>query len=320
MTAAAGADIRSATWRALGTHADLLVTGDLEPARAAVEAVLADVDATYSRFRPDSELMEVNRRAGETVALSPLLARAIGAAIRAAQLTDGLCDPTIGQALLRIGYDDDFSVIAAGSGPISLHVERAPGWRTLAFDAGARTLRAPHGVTIDLGSTGKALAADLAAAAAVAAMDARGAGSGALVSLGGDLAIAGSVPADGWQVRIAEDSTLPPDAVVAGEPAEVVTIREGAIATSSTMVRRWRRGRVTVHHLIDPRTGLPARSPWRTVSVAAATCVDANAAATAALIRGDGGPDWLAGLGLASRFVDASARVVRAAGWPETAA
>jgi thiamine biosynthesis lipoprotein ApbE len=323
MPAAAHAEIRSATWRALGTHADLLVTGDLDRARAAVESVLADVDATYSRFRPDSELMELNRRAGETVALSPLLARAMGASIRAARLTDGLCDPTIGQALLRIGYDDDFRAIAVSGARIELRLERAPGWRTLRFDPEARTLRAPVGVSIDLGSTGKALAADLAAEAAVAAMDdangANGAGGGALVSLGGDLAIAGAVPADGWHVRIAEDSSLPPDAVVPGQPIEVVTIREGAIATSSTMVRHWRRGRVTVHHLIDPRTGLPARSPWRTVSVAAATCVDANAAATAALIRGEDGPAWLGRLGLASRFLRQSGRVVRVAAWPEAA-
>lgn len=305
--------MRSASWRALGTNADLLVTGgDLDIARTAVEATLGEIDATYSRFRSDSELMEVNRRAGETVPLSPLLARAIEAAIRAAQLTDGLCDPTIGQSLLRIGYDDDFSVIAAGSGPIEMKLERAPGWQTLRFDAEARTLRAPRGVIIDLGSTGKALASDLAAEAAVAAMG-RG---GALVSLGGDIAIAGRVPTDGWHIRIADDSSLPPTAVVAGEPAEVVRIREGAIATSSTMVRRWMRGRVTVHHLIDPRTGVPARSPWRTVSVAAATCTDANAAATAALIRGEDAPEWLASLGLAARFVRNSGHIERVGGWP----
>jgi Membrane-associated lipoprotein involved in thiamine biosynthesis len=313
MTVATDDDIRTVTWPALGTHADLVVTGELARARAAVEAVLGDVDRTYSRFRPDSELMELNRRAGETVALSPLLARAIGAAIRAAQVTDGLCDPTVGQALLRIGYDADFAVIAASSSPIELRLERAPGWRTLRFDPEARTLRAPRGVSIDLGSTGKALAADLAAEAAVAAMG----GGGALVSLGGDLAIAGVVPVDGWQVRIAEDSSIPPDAEIPGERTEAVTIRTGALATSSTTARQWRRGRVTVHHLIDPRTGLPAQSPWRTVSVAAASCVDANAAATAALIRGEDAPAWLDGLGLAARFVGVSGRIVRAGGWPE---
>lgn len=304
-----------ATWRALGTTAHLLVVdGDLGLARAAVETVLGDVDLAYSRFRPDSELMALNARAGETVALSPLLAQAIGAAIRAASLTDGLCDPTIGRALIRIGYDDDFAVIAARSEPIELRLERVPGWRTLRFDASARTVRAPRGVEIDLGSTGKALAVDLAAAAAVDAM-----GGGALVSLGGDIAIAGTVPAEGWDIRVADDSSTPPDAELPDEPSDVITIREGAIATSSTTVRWWRRGTITVHHLIDPRTGLPAQSPWRTVSVAAATCVDANAAATAALIRGDDAPAWLESLGLAARFVAVEGAVVRVGGWPEPA-
>lgn len=324
-----GAEIRSASWRALGTTVDLLVVdGDLEAARAAVEGVLADVDRACSRFRPDSELMALNRRAGETVELGPLLAEAIAAAIRAAQLTDGLCDPTIGRALHRIGYDDDFAVIAARTEPIKLRIERVPGWRTLAFDPDAGTIRAPRGVEIDLGSTGKALASDLAAAAAVEAMRGGsaaagnsaalgdGAPAGALVSIGGDIAIAGAVPPDGWAVRVTHDSTTPPAADVPGEDADVIEIHEGAVATSSTSVRWWRRGTITVHHLIDPRTGLPALSPWRTVSVVAATCVDANAAATAALIRGDDAPAWLESLGLAARFAAVDGSVVRVGGWP----
>ena len=88
------------------------------------------------------------------------------------------------------------------------------------------------------------------------------------------------------------------------------------MATSSTTVRTWRRASVVVHHIIDPRTGIPARSPWRTVSVTAATCVDANAAAPAALIRGDDGPAWLDGLGLAARLVSIAGAVVRVGGWP----
>ena len=295
-------------WRALGTHVDLLVhRGDARAARTAVEAILADVDRTYSRFRPDSELVALNARAGTTVTVSPLLARAIGASIQAAQQTDGLCDPTIGKALLRIGYDADFAAVATGTAPIELRMERVAGWQSLRFDPLARTFRAPAGVELDLGSTGKALAADLAAAAALEAMR-RG---GVLVSLGGDLAIAGDVPADGWPVLAADDSALPPS-----RDGEVVAIRGGAVATSSTTVRTWRRASVVVHHLIDPRTGVPARSPWRTVSVAAATCVDANAAATAGLIRGDDAPDWLAGLNLAARLVTLDGTVVRVGGWP----
>lgn len=307
-------DLAQATWRALGTDTHLLVVdGDLRRARTAVEAVLADVDRTYSRFRPDSELVDVNGHAGEIVALSPLLARAVGAAIRAASLTGGLCDPTVGRALIRIGYDGDFAVISRRSEPIELRLERVPGWRTLDFDASAGTLRAPQGVEIDLGSTGKALAADIAAAAAVEAMD----GGGALVSLGGDVSIAGATPADGWTVRAADDSAMRPGRAIPGRPSEVIAVRDGGVATSSTTVRSWRRATVVVHHLIDPRTGLPARSPWRTVSVAAGSCVDANAASTAALIRGDDAPGWLDELGLAARFVAADGTVVRVGGWPE---
>lgn len=308
------APILAAHWRALGTNVDLLVLdGDLDAATQAVETVLHDVDRTYSRFRIDSELMFLNRNAGQVVSMSPLLNEAIGAAIRAARLTDGLCDPTIGRALLRLGYDDDFAVIAARSEPIFLQLERVPGWRTLEHDADAATLRAPRGVELDLGSTGKALAADLAAAAAI---DAMGSG-GVLVSLGGDIAIAGTVPAEGWAIRVADDSGTVLDAVLPADLAEVIVIREGALATSSTTVRKWRRGAIEAHHIIDPRTGMPARSPWRTVTAVAATCVDANAAATAGLIRGDDAPRWLASIGLAARFVAAHGAVTRAGGWPK---
>lgn len=306
-----GDRVRSMAWRALGTNVDLLIVdADLAAARRAVDMVLEDVDRTYSRFRPDSELVAANARSGETIDLSPLLAHAIDAAIRAAELTDGLCDPTIGSALLRIGYDRDFAAVAAGTDPIELRLQRVPGWRTLRFDAERQTLRAPHGVIVDLGSTGKALAADLAAHAAFAAMG-RG---GVLVSIGGDLAVAGDVPSGGWRILAAEDSSAAPRRADANH--DVIAIADGAVATSSTTVRRWRRGIVEVHHLIDPRTGLPARSPWRTVSVVAGSCVDANAAATAALISGSGGPDWLEGLGLPGRFVDQDGRVLRVAGWP----
>jgi thiamine biosynthesis lipoprotein ApbE len=301
--------VSSASWRALGTHADLVVTGgDLNRARRAVEAVLAEVDRTYSRFRPDSELVRLNEQAGRTVSLSPLLARAIDVALRAAALTDGLCDPTVGRALHRIGYDGDFAGIAARSNPIVLRMERVPGWQVLRFDRARATLLAPPGVELDLGSTGKALAADLAVSAALSAMG----GGGVLVSLGGDLSTAGAVPDGGWRVLVAEDSAVPPDS-----GGEVIAIRDGAIATSSTTVRRWQRGDVSLHHLVDPRTGLPADGPWRTVSVVAATCVDANTAATAAMIAGGAGPAWIEGRGLAARFVGLDGEVLRVGGWPE---
>jgi FAD:protein FMN transferase len=250
----------------------------------------------------------LNAQAGKRVAVSQLLGDAIGVALRAASLTGGLCDPTVGTALRRIGYDDDFARILTRSDPIVLRLEPIAGWRTIRFDPERRHVLAPRGVELDLGSTGKAYAADLAVAAAVRAMG----GGGAVVSLGGDVAVAGEAPDGGWRVLAAEDSTLPPES-----PGEVIVIGSGGLATSSTTVRRWRRGGVDLHHLVDPRTGQPAESPWRTVSVIASTCTDANAAATAALIRGDSGPAWLDGLGLPGRFVGVDGTMRRAGGWPE---
>ena len=96
----------------------------------------------------------------------------------------------------------------------------------------------------------------------------------------------------------------------------MVQLHGGGLATSSTAVRRWRRGGDAYHHVLDPRTGLPAEPVWRTVTVTAASCVDANTASTAAIVRGRGAPGWLAELGLPSRLVDSAGTVHRVAGWP----
>jgi thiamine biosynthesis lipoprotein len=95
-----------------------------------------------------------------------------------------------------------------------------------------------------------------------------------------------------------------------------VTIRDGGLATSSTKVRAWSRGTARLHHIIEPATGLPADSRWRTVSVAAATCADANTASTAAIIRDDRAPGWLASHHLPARLVGHCGEVVTVAGWP----
>jgi len=296
------------TWRALGTGVHVLVTdGDIAAATAAVRAVLSEVDLAYSRFRPDSELSLINADGGRTRRISPLLADAIATSLRAAVVTDGRVDPTVGRAMRAVGYDDDFERIRSRTDPISIRLEPIPGWQAIQFDSRARTLGVPKGVEIDLGSIGKALASDLAAAAAREAMG----GGGVLVSLGGDIATAGDIPEGGWRILVAEDSDTPPDS-----DGEVIALHHGAIATSSTTVRTWRRGEIALHHLIDPLTGVPVDSPWRTASVVAATCVDANTAATAAIVRGASAPDWLAGFGLAARLVGTAGDVHRLGSWP----
>ncbi|HEY6016565.1 MAG TPA: FAD:protein FMN transferase, partial [Gaiellaceae bacterium] len=137
---------------------------------------------------------------------------------------------------------------------------------------------------------------------------------GVLVSLGGDVAVAGEPPAEGWPVLIADDHAAPLDS-----PGPVVSVATGGLATSGTTVRRWRAGEAELHHILDPRNGRPASTPWRTVSVAAATCADANAASTAALVLAEAAPAWLAERRLPARLVRADGAVTCVAGWPEAA-
>ena len=296
--AALGTTARVATWP----------PEDLDLALAAVDTELERLDQQASRFRDDSELSRVHREPGPVHQLSRGLAEAIRVALAAARWTGGLVDPTVGGALIALGYDRDFAAIGTDPAPaIGLgEPAPAPGWRSVKLDGTALGL--PAGVRLDLGATAKGLGSDRAAAAAYRACG-RG---GMLVSLGGDIAVAGQPPVGGWPVAVADSS----DGCMAGAQSQVVRLTTGALATSSVTGRRWQRDGRPVHHIVDPRTGWPAVGPWRTASVAAASCTAANAAATAALVAGPDAEAWLAGTGLPSRLVahDGTARPL--GGWP----
>jgi thiamine biosynthesis lipoprotein len=316
-------------WTALGMLVQLVVTParQLGPARELLEAELLALDLACSRFRADSELVAVGNVARGastpvTVNVSPLLAEAVAVSLRAAHLTDGDVDPTVGGALAELGYDRDFAELARGEAPTprepadaragapGVAVRVIPGWRSLRVDVDRQWLTVPAGVQLDLGATVKGWAADRAAARIAEVL-----GCGVLVSLGGDTAVAGAPPAGGWRIRVQDRTTLPGAAT--DGPSQVVTIRDGGLATSSTAARRWRRGGDVLHHILDPRTGRPAAPVWRTVSVAAASCADANTAATAAVIRGRQALPWLAGLGLPARLVAQDGAVHTVNAWPE---
>jgi thiamine biosynthesis lipoprotein ApbE len=301
----------TACWTSLGCLVHLTVTepGALDAARALLEADLAALDAACSRFRPDSELAQLDQADGRPVPVSPLLAEAVAVALRAAELTGGDVDPTVGEAIVAAGYDRDFTLIPADGPAVNLAVRAVPGWHQVRLDVGSRTLTMPAGVRLDLGATAKAWTADRAAARIAGTLD-----TGVLVGLGGDISVAGPAPDGGWRIRV-QDVTGHPDEDPCG-PATVVAITGGGLATSSTTARRWRRGGSVLHHILDPRTGLPPAPVWRTVSVTAATCADANTASTAAIIRGDAAPGWLARLRLPARLVADSGRVETVAGWP----
>jgi len=271
----------------------------------AVERTVAEFDQACSRFRDDSELSALNASSGTTVRVGPVLLEAVSAALRAARLTGGVVDPTVGRAMIAIGYDRDFAELE-GLVADSRALGSVPGWQTVSLDLEGRTIRTAPGVMLDLGATAKALAADRAAARAWEA-----AGSGVLVSFGGDLAIAGPAPADGWRVRVTDDHRAGVEA-----PGQSISLRSGGLATSSTFVRRWRTDSGVAHHLLDPSTGRPADGVWRTVSVAAASCLDANIASTAAIIRSEPAQAWLESLGLPARLVHIDGSVRHVAGWP----
>jgi thiamine biosynthesis lipoprotein len=298
-------------FQALGTYVELLVDGRpdaLGTAMRILRAELAEIDLACSRFRADSELLAVNTAAGRTVPVSPLFAEAVRAALVAAEQTGGDVDPMLGVALVAAGYDADYAALPA-DGPAARPAPPPAGaWRQVEVEDG--TVRIPAGTALDLGATAKALAVDRAASAIATET-----GAGVLVNVGGDLAAAGPVPPAGWPVRLTDD-TAREDVTTPGRTGPVVRMHGGGLATSSTAVRRWRRGGTAFHHVLDPRTGLPADPVWRTVTVTAATCVDANAASTAAIVRGRAALDWLAALGLPSRLVDAAGTVHRVAGWP----
>jgi thiamine biosynthesis lipoprotein len=303
----------SCSFPALGATAALVVTDPeaLADARALLERELEAIDLACSRFRPDSELTRLNAGSGSDVEVSALLLEALRVALRAAESSGGLVDPTVGKTMRLAGYDRPLTAVRARDGRLFVpSFMPAAGWRTVELSETRSTVRIPRGIELDLGATAKALAADRAARAAADAT-----GTGVLVSLGGDIAVAGAPPLGGWSIRIADDHAAPLDA-----PGPAVSIVSGGLASSGTSVRRWATAGGELHHIVDPRTGRPAASPWRTVTVAAASCVDANTSSTAAVVLGEDAPAWLDERRLPARLVRLDGSVVRVGLWPAEAA
>jgi len=296
------------SFRALGTTATVVVqdADAADTAQGMLAAELEAIDLACSRFRDDSELEMVHAKAGGPVEVSELLFEALSVAVDAAERTGGAVDPTIGNAIAALGYDADLEEVQArpptpprALGPVAgyLHVQLNPS---------TRSVRIPRGVRLDLGSTAKALAADRAAARI-----ANGIGSGTLVSLGGDVAVAGPAPMSGWAVGIAQESSTP-----AGLVDQVVAITHGGLASSATSVRAWTVGDRQVHHIVDPRTGDCVAPYWVLVSATGASCVQANLVTTAAIVWGEQALGKLAGFDQSLRLVRYDGRVFTVHGWP----
>ncbi len=262
----------------------------LGAALAVVAEEIATADRACSTFRGDSDISRVNAAAGRWVPVDAVFLEALEAALAMAEATAGLVDPTVGTATLAT---PDVRIRARNSDWRHVHIE-------------GHRVRIPAECQLDLGATAKAWCADRAASRA-----ARHVGVGVLVGLCGDIATAGRAPDGGWVVACADDHRR------IAEGSARVSITGGGLATSSTTVRRRRARFGTVAHIVDPRTLTPVAGPWRTVSVAARTCVEANAAATAAIVSGSSAADWLQQLGLAARLVRGDGTVTTAGGWPQ---
>jgi thiamine biosynthesis lipoprotein len=306
----------SATFAAIGTHHQLVVTRPEALGEAIVIARrhLCDLDLAASRFRADSEVSALARLAADRDAaslVSAVLTDNLQAALRVAALTEGLVDPTVGGALIASGYDADLDEVraratspAAPAPVASATPAPVPGWRSIRLDVGTQCVHVPRGTVIDLGASAKAHAADTIATALAQRLP-----GGFLVNLGGDIAVSGELPPDGWQIGVEGTD---------GEVRQVVTSRGQAFATSSTGRRTWTQAGESHHHIVDPRTGRTAAVVWEQVTCAATNALEANAASTAAVVLGAEAHAWLEAHGIPARLDPAGGGpVVTTTGWPE---
>lgn len=304
-----GAQPALRTWRALGTYvhlgvADATVADD---AAALAAAVLDDVDAACSRFRPDSDLVRANQAGGQWVSVNPILVGAIRVALRAADSTDGLVDPTLGELMVAAGYDRTFAQLGGRADANALPTLVSRGWADVRIEG--TQVQVPTGLALDLGATGKAFAADLVALTLVEQLDVA-----VVVSVGGDIRAHAPEGAEvTWPVDVAADLRAWSD----NDPGVCrVSLTAGGLATSSVTARRWVRAGSTWHHVLDPRTGRPAQTPWLAVTAYGACAADANTATTAAIVLGESAPDWLAEHDVAARLLAADGSVHRTPTWP----
>ncbi|QWT24390.1 FAD:protein FMN transferase [Subtercola sp. PAMC28395] len=316
-----------AEWELWSTGASVVVTDPelLEQATAIVHEVTGLVDDACSRFRTDSEISLLAPMLPAGTDVSDTLAALVAAALDAAEQTDGAVDPTLGNDLIALGYDTDIDLVRARDRARDLDARgddahtalpapapftpvittvttvRTPGYKRVTLTGSHLTV--PQDLLLDLGATAKAVAADGAAARIADEL-----GCGALVCLGGDIATAGTAPDGGWQIEVQD---LPED------PRQQVTLAGGfGMATSSTQKRRWATNGSQVHHILDPRLGLPVVAVWRSVTVVAESCLAANALSTAAVVKGQGATEWLTGIHADARLIDQAGRTITTGSWP----
>ena len=262
-------------------------------------------DAACNRFRDDSEISRLNALTRESFTVSNTFELALDGALRAGEVTNGLCDPTVLPALLALGYDCDYDELrqrqpAGASAPV-----RPLGLDAVTLNRDAHTVTLAPRCQLDLGASAKALVVDIVANEVALH-------GGVVVELGGDVAVRGRGAEGPWAVAIA-------DTLVTTGREPRVSVTNGGIATSSTTTRTWTRGGQVVNHIIDPRTGSYAKSVYATATVSAASCLVANAFATAALLWGEDAGYYVSQAGWSARLVRHDGTVDFVGGWPRDA-
>ncbi len=303
----------------MGTTAHVVLTGPSAPDDGSVIERLRQLEARWSRFRDDSEVSRLNAAAGKPCVVGPETVDLIERSKWAWHRTAGLFDPTVLDAVRAAGYNRSFEELSITANALPSASEPsetlpAPGAGGITVDPTTGLVQLPDDVRLDPGGIGKGLAADLCATAAVDA-----GAEGALVSVGGDLRVAGEAPPRGWEIELDHHVAAP----------ACVNLRVGALATSTTLRRRWQTRRGIAHHVIDPRTGRPSNSPVVACSVVAGQAWWAEALATALIVSGgrvstdapgsasdeESTPDWDALLddtGALLTFSDGTSRAVGA--------
>jgi thiamine biosynthesis lipoprotein len=284
----------------MGSDAHVVVVGGPPRGADAAKRRIDDLECRWSRFLPDSEVCAVNRGAGSAVRVSPDTILLVRRALEGWRLSGGAFDPTVLGPVVRAGYDRSFDELPPG----------APPGRS-ALDLGAAgievfgdSVRVPAGTGFDPGGIGKGLAADLVCADLLAA-----GAEGVCVNLGGDVRVCGTGPDGGaWTVAV--------DHEWSAEPVALLGLADGAVATSTTLRRRWRAADgVSRHHIVDPQTGLPSDTDVTLATVVAATAWVAEVLAKAVLLGGAATPfDILGGTGAQGLVVDDGGRVTATPG------
>jgi thiamine biosynthesis lipoprotein len=280
VAAAAGsvAEMQSYAFSAMNTDVVLLAQGnpaEMAEAFSRAEALVRAYEVRFTRFNPSSELSQLNAKAGSWFQASDEMFEVLSLAQCYAAATDGLFNPAVLPAMIRIGYDRSLELVRQyGAAPSSEAPKPAPDFSAVELDADRQRVILPSGMQLDLGGIAKGWIAEQAARllAEIA--------SACAVNAGGDMALIGLPPGQpAWEIELEDPRN--PQATLG-----ILNVTAGGVATSSIGKRRWHQSGLEQHHLIDPRSGAPAEAEWLSVTTVAGRAVTAEVYAKALLLAG----------------------------------